>query len=59
MLKRVFAQNLGKFWIYSWGAFWGEHPKLVEWIHFKNFGFKGNLVVKTLSELKQVHCLTK
>ena len=30
--------------------FEGNTPKLVEWVSFRNFGFKVNLVTKTLSE---------
>ena len=43
-------KNFGKFWTYGWGAFWGDTLKLVEWLNLKNFGFKLNLVTKTLLE---------
>ena len=33
------------------GVYFGENtPKLVEWVNFRNFGFKVNLVTKTLPE---------
>ena len=39
-------KNFGECQMYSQGAFWGNTPKLVEWVHFKNFGFKVNVVTK-------------
>ena len=32
--------------MYSQGAFWGNTLNLVEWVSFRNFGFKVNLVTK-------------
>ena len=32
--------------------FGGNTPKLVEWINFRNFGFKVNLVTKTIRVYK-------
>ena len=45
-------ENLDIFWTSSQGAFWENTPKLVEWVSFRNFGFKVNLVTK-LSEWKK------
>ena len=39
----MLVQNFGEFQTFSQGAFWGNTPKLIEWV---NFGFKVNLVTK-------------
>ena len=43
-------ENFGKFQMYGWVHFGENTLKLVEWLNFKNFGFKLNLVTKTLLE---------
>ena len=51
MFRGLFLQNFQQILDIQFGVHVGGNtPKLVEWVNFRNFGYKVNLVTKTLSE---------